>query len=338
MSDVLVQSTALSVRDGDVDVHALTVSLGAGVHAFLGRREDGAGAALKGLAGVLPARRGRVLIHGRAPREVRTRVAYVGLDVILPDALRVREVLEIAAALRGEAARDAKTILGPLRLEGLAERLVKTLSAAEARSVAVAEALASTVVDVLLIEEPFFRFDAGAAATLLPALQAKKGCVVIATASTRDAGLFAADYVLFDRGRPLQMASIADARGRFGDGKVRYRVLASDARSLLARLAEEDVPRIALEGDAIIVEGEDAEALARALGRAIVKSGVDVRHLAPEVPPLDELRANVSGHLAGVYSAAMARAGAPATPREPHAATTPAPDLPTPPPRLGGQA
>ena len=337
MSDVLVQSDALSVRDGDIDVHALTVSLHAGVHAFLGRREDGAGAALAGLAGALPSRRGRVLIHGKNPREVRTRVAYVGLEVTLPDALRVREVLEVAAAIRGEPARDPKAILGPLRLEGLAERPVKTLSAAEARSVAVAEALASTIVDVLFVEEPFFRFDAGATALLLPALKAKKGCVVVATASTRDASLIASDYVLFDRGRALQTASIADARSRFGAGKARYRVIASDARALLARLAEEDVPRIALDGEAIVIEGDHAEALARALGRAIVKSGVDVRHLAPDVPPLDELRANVAGHLAGVYGAAMKQAAPKAAPAAPGDAPPP-PDLPTPPPRLGGSA
>jgi ABC-type multidrug transport system ATPase subunit len=334
MSGVLIQSEGLTVRDGDVDVQTLTVSLGAGVHAFLGRKEDGAGAALAGLAGILPARRGRVLIHGKNPRDVRQRVAYVGLEVTLPDALRVREVLEVAAALRGEPARDPKTILGALRLEGLAERPVKTLSAAEARSVAVAEALASTIVDVILLEEPFFRFDAGAAATLLPALRAKKGCVVVATPSTRDASLVADDYVLFDRGRPLQVSSIAEARGRFGAGKVRYRVIASDARSLLARLAEEEVERIALDGDAIIVEGDHVESLAKALGRAIVKSGVDVRHMAPDVPPLDELRANVAGHLAGVYSAAAARAAAPAPTATPTAA--PITDLPTPPPRLGG--
>lgn len=336
MSGILVESEALSVRDGDVDVHGLSVSLRAGVHAFLGRREDGAAAALAGLAGVLPARRGRVLIQGKNPREVRTRVAYVGLEVTLPDALLVREVLEVAAAIRREPARDPKVILGPLRLEGLAERPVKSLSAAEARSVTVAEALASTIVDVILLEEPFFCFDAGAAATLLPALKAKKGCVVVATASTRDAGLFATDYVLFDRGRPLQIASIADARGRFGAGKVRYRVLASDARSLLARLAEEDIERIALDGEAIVVEGDKAEDLARALGRAIVKSGVDVRHLAPEVPPLDELRANVAGHLASVYNAAMSRAAPPPALAAAEDASVAVPALPTPPPRLGG--
>lgn len=335
MSGVFVQSDALSVRAGDVDVQALTVALRAGVHAFLGRPEDGAGAALAGLAGVLPARRGSVRIHGKEPREVRARVAYVGLEVTLPDALRVREVLEVAAAIRGEAVRDPKAILGPLRLEGLTERPVKTLSAAEARAVAVAEALASTIVDVIFLEEPFFRFDAGAAATLLPALKAKKGCVVVATASTRDAALFASDYVLFDRGRPLQTASIGDARSRFGAGKVRYRVIASDARRLLACLAEQDVPRIALDGDAIIVEGDHAEVLAKALGRAIVQSGVDVRHLAPDVPPLDELRANVAGHLAGVYNAAMTNAAAKAAAPASGGATSAA-SLPTPPPRLGG--
>jgi hypothetical protein len=116
---------------------------------------------------------------------------------------------------------------------------------------------------------------------------------------------------------------------------VRYRVIASDARRLLAALAEQDVPRIALDGDAIVVEGDHAEALAKALGRAIVQSGVDVRHLAPDVPPLDELRANVAGHLAGVYNAAMTSAATKAAPPASGAAT-PSPTLPTPTPRLGG--
>ena len=86
-------------------------------------------------------------------------------------------------------------MLAPLGLEALAKRRVDTLDASEARAVALAEALASPSVSIVLIEEPFVSMAASAVSALPKALAGKKNaCVVVSTASASDAALLADDF------------------------------------------------------------------------------------------------------------------------------------------------
>lgn len=309
----------VSARAAPLTVAPLTVELGAGVHALLGTQADGVGLLLGALAGMHPLRSGRVEILGGdlASEAVRKQIGYVPLDLKLPDPWTVEETLRAADAIRGEPERDQAPRLAVLGLAPLARRRAKTLSGEEARAVALCEALTSTRVRVLLLEEPFAKMDARAAAAFPSILRerARAGaCVVVATASTREAAELAEDHLTFDRGALVKRAPSSDLVALEGAGGARIRIMATpaDARAVVASLSSEaDIASIAAESDGmILVTGRELLSLAAAVGRAIRRAGVDVEMIRPEPLPLDELRAATAGDVAGAYRAAFERAAA----------------------------
>jgi ABC-2 type transport system ATP-binding protein len=323
----------LTARAAPLALAPLNLALGAGVHALLGTQADGVGLLLSVLAGMHAPRSGRVeMLGGDLSREaVRKQIGYVPLDLKLPDPWTVEETLRAADAIRGEAQRDQGLRLAVLGLSPLARRRAKTLSTEEARGVALCEALTSTKVRVLLLEEPFAKMDARAAAAFPGILQerARAGaCVVVATASTREAAELAEDHLTFDRGALVKRAPSGDLVALQGPGGVQIRILAAsaDARALVASLASEvDIASMSADADGmILVTGHELLSLAAAVGRAIRRAGVDVEMIRPEPLPLDELRAATAGDVAGAYRAAFERAAVvPIT-----ATTPPLPEVP----------
>ena len=202
----MIRLTGVSARRRPLALAGVTAAWEAGVHSLLGARVDGGPLLLALIAGAARARAGslQVLDGDPADAAVRARVAYVPLDVALPEALRVDEALSLAAALRGEPVRAPAERLAPLGLEALAPRRVRSLSWAEARGVALAEALTSTRVRVILVEEPLVSMDPRACRRIAEELRARgdAGCAVLVdTASPRDAAEVATDHLLL-RGGP----------------------------------------------------------------------------------------------------------------------------------------
>jgi ABC-type multidrug transport system ATPase subunit len=188
---------------------------------------------------------------------------------------------------------------------------VGTLAPEEARAVALAEALTSTRVRVLLLEEPLVGVDPRAVARLPELLRARgrEGCaVLVATASLRDAGDLADDHVLLRGGTVVGRAASLDELAAFSPGGVRMRILVSDPRALLAALAaEEAVDAVARSDGAVVARGRDAPGLAAAVGRAVVASAVDLTEMRIEPPTMDEARGAVAGIATATYEAAHAR-------------------------------
>lgn len=86
------------------------------------------------------------------------------------------------------------------------------------------------------------------------------------------------------------------------------RVVASDPQALLAAVAAEPaVEAVARRDGAVVARGRDAMALAAAVGRAVVASGVDVTEMRIEPPSMDEARAASAGVATATYEAAYAR-------------------------------
>jgi ABC-type multidrug transport system ATPase subunit len=291
----VIELDRVAARRRPLALASVSLHWGAGVHAVLGRREDGGALLLALIAGAARPRSGRVTVLGGAPDDasVRTRVAVVPLDPTLPDALRVGEAMVLAAAIRGEPAREPSDRLRVLGIESLAKRPVRSLSLAEARAVALAEAVTSSRVRVLLVEEPLVAMDPRASGLLPEQLRARgtEGCaVVLLTASHRDAGDLADDHVLIERGGIITQAASTGARPGASPAEARLRVVAQDspaARAIVVALAlDETVEGVAQEGASIVARGRDAVALARCVGRAIVEAGVDVAEIRCE-PPLD---------------------------------------------------
>jgi ABC-2 type transport system ATP-binding protein len=271
----------------------------AGAHAIVGGRTDGGPLLLELLAGLTKTRAGRLQVLGAAPSDdaVRRQVAFVPLEPALPEAMRVREALSIAASVRKEPPRDEGKRLATLGIEGLLERAVRTLSCGEARAVAMAEALTSSTVRVLLLEDPLVAIDPRAAGRVTEALRARArdGCaVVLTTGSMRDAGELADDLVtlrggsIVGQGACVDVIAASGASGAHVTGGARLRVILRDpasAAAFVAALAREvDVESIERDEGAVRLRGQDATTLARAAGRAAVEAGVDIAELRIDVP------------------------------------------------------
>jgi ABC-type multidrug transport system ATPase subunit len=297
-----VATASLVARRGRVALSAISAEWGPGAHAILGTADDGGPLLLSVIAGRVAPRSGRARVLGEDPRHrsVRPRVAHVPMEVALPDALRVDEALALAATLRGEPARDAVARLAPLGIEALAQRAVRSLPLAEARAVALAEALTSEAVRVVLVEEPFAAMDARAAGRVANLLRARADAgvvVVVATASVGDAADVADDHLLLRRGAVVRRGGSDDALvGFWHDGdQARLRVVmrdAEDGRALAAALARQpEVLGVERLVGAVCARGRDAEPLAQAAARAAIEAGVDVTELRFDPPSLDEARA-----------------------------------------------
>jgi len=306
----------LTARHRGQDVIDVTCTLQAGRHALLGRVEDGVSVLLACIAGEARPKRGSLTVLGGPPSAQRGRVAWIPTLVKLPDVLRVDETIAIARSIRKNAPVDASAVLAPLGLEALAKRRTGSLSASEARAVAVAEALASPSVSVVLIEEPFVSMAAPAASALPRILASRKNtCVVVSTASASDAALLADDFLVFDRGKLATVTT--DLRGASRETP-RLRIMAEDTRALAAELAKkEEITRLELAAHGILVEGTDTVALATAVNAAIVDARANVQSIDAEPASLEALRKP------------PAKAPAPAAPAAP-----PTPQAPTPQPRL----
>jgi ABC-2 type transport system ATP-binding protein len=266
------------------------------------------------IAGRARLRSGRLRVLGEDPATsaaVRRQIALVSMEPPLPDALAVGEVLAMAATLRGEPRSDPAARLAVLGVEALAPRRVGTLAPEEARAVALAEALTSTCVRVLLLDEPRVNVDPRAAAHLPGVLRgrARDGrAVLVATASLRDTGDLADDHVLLRGGTVAGRAGSLDELAAFSPDGVRMRIVTSDPQALLAAVAREPaVEAVARRDAAVVARGRDATALAAAVGRAVVASGADVTEMRLEPPSMDEARAASAGVATATYEAAFAR-------------------------------
>jgi ABC-type multidrug transport system ATPase subunit len=340
-SEALVVLENVTSREAPVALAPATFSLGIGAHALVGTREDAVGLVLATIAGRVRARSGSVRVLGATPHDLRVRkaIAHVGREVALPEVMRVGEVLEMAAAVRGEPIGDPRVRLERLGIAELLPRRVRTLLPAEARAVALAEALTSTA-KIVLLDEPYVDVDPRAASRLAAAVGARAvdGCVVVATASLREAAELADDHLLFERGRFVhRTTALSDVIAR-GAGPARLRAIVEDPRTLLAALAAETAP-VSIEAGprSVTVSGPDVLALADAVARAALRANVEIVSLRAEAPPLEELRASIAGDAAAAYRAATERHAPPAPPPASFAPPPPLPPAqPSPPPPVEG--
>ncbi len=306
-----------------------------GVLAVLGAPYDGTTLLLSVLAGLVRPKSGRVQVRGA--------VAHVPVDVVLPDALRVEEVCELAGELRGDPRKPAPERLAPLGLEALARRRASSLSPAEARGVSLAIALSSTA-PVLLVEEPLAMIEPTVPSRVIEAIRARAAagaCVVVTTASVRDATRVADQLGVLTRGVYAPLPPALAHVGPLGAGVRIVIAPTADARaqasSLVAALSEHaSVTSVDAAGAgptaaatiAIHVRGPDLVALASAVTRAIASARVDVEAIETAVMPLDAIRATLAAPRPGTL---------PSKPPPPLSAPPPAMHVSQPPPPPGGE-
>ena len=291
----MIALEGIASRRGGLARASLSLDWDAGMHAVVGGTPDGAPELLAIVAGLERPRTGSVRVLDGNPHDaqVRRAIALVPATPALPERMTVRETLELAAAIRGDAATPpAAERLATLGVEALAGRRVLGLSLEEARAVALVEALTAPSVRVILVEEPRVSVDPRAAALLPERLRARAaaGCaVVMTTPSMRDAATLGDDHLFLTAARPPAMA--------------RLRIVTRDPAALVSAIAREpavegvsrhDAPRsgngaasAATAGalGVVVARGPDASALAHAVGRAVVASGADVVEMRQDFTP-----------------------------------------------------
>jgi len=278
----------------------------AGVLGIVGAPKDGTSLLLDLIDGTAPPASGRVVVLGGSPDAVRARLARVSLEAPLPDALRVDEVCDLAADLRGEPRRSAEEILGALGIGALARRRVRSLALEERRAVALAIAVGSKA-EVLLIEEPLALLDPVAPRLVVDALRARaaSACVIVTTASPRDATRLADRLGVLTSGiysqLPPELAHMS--LGPEGGASILVVVAPTHGKSGAAALAgilggDDAVARVETatyaapsEAVSVVVSGRDLARLSRAVTHAIATARVDVELVEASTLSLDAIRA-----------------------------------------------
>jgi hypothetical protein len=142
--------------------------------------------------------------------------------------------------------------------------------------------------------------------------------VVVSTASLRDAGDLGDHHVLLRGGIVVGEAASLAALAEFTPSGARVRVVTSDPAALAAALAREAAVEAVARRDnaghgSVVARGRGTTALAEAVARAVVESGVEVSLMRFDPPTLEEARAAAAGVTAAVYQTALERARAAAT-------------------------
>jgi heme exporter protein A len=200
--------------------------------ALIGRNGAGKTTLLRTIAGFSRPGRGRILIHGKEPRETETRrqLGFIGHGISVYDELSALENLMLYGKLYGVAdpRKSAMEWLERTGLERVRDGLVREFSRGMRQRLAVARAFLHEP-SVLLLDEPFTALDDRAIAvlqTLLRQALADRKTIVISTHQLREALDLASHVALLIRGElafngpctPEMAADPGLVYARYGEG------------------------------------------------------------------------------------------------------------------------
>lgn len=325
----VLHAIRLHVQDLRGAIYGLTLALPAGpIGALIGTPSDGTSALTSALAGLLRPLGGALTVAGRAPHAdpaLRARIGALLDEPMLPDVGRVRDLLVMARRLRGgEAPRESW--YEPLGLALLEMRSIASLDRSERRNVGLALALAVPSPILIALHEPLAEVSHASADTLGPLLRARSeagACVLLLTASVRDATTLADDVAMLERGAIGRAVGAPDIDALTPGSPVELHVWCDMQRAMASALVldplVQGVTWSASEANAAItVLGADLESCARAVARVASANGVNVRALRPVIPSTPEVNAATAGMvLAARHHAAYGASRPPVEPGNP---------------------
>jgi ABC-2 type transport system ATP-binding protein len=276
-----------TVALADVDLE-----LTGGVIGLLGHNGAGKSTALKLSGGFDSPSAGRVRVFGADPRRDPSVYGRVG---IVPDRnalwpfMRVEETVALLARLRGAAdpPAAARAALARVELADAARRRVGGLSHGMRQRVRIAAAMAHEP-DLLLLDEPLEGLDPPRRrdmVALIGRLGAEGRTVVVSSHVLHEVERMADRVLVLVNGRLVAEGAPAAIRRLIDDVPRRVRVEAGAAgRALAGELLRSGHVRSAgVEdgGGSLLLETEDAEALALALAPAARRTGATLRRVEP---------------------------------------------------------
>jgi ABC-2 type transport system ATP-binding protein len=282
----------------------VTTVFGGGAIGLLGPNGAGKSTMIKALLGFIAPDRGRMLVLGldvaHAPLEIRARVGYMPeSDAHIPAMNAVTFVAycgELSGLPRADAMQRAHEVLFYVGLGEARYRNVETYSTGMKQRIKLAQALVHDP-DLLFLDEPTNGMDPKGRDEMLELIRDlahHKGVnVILSSHLLPDIEFTCDDVVVMDKGRvaaagPIQ--SLKQPRGQVFE----LRVKTADLAGFIARLGaaglechatDDDVMRVFVPGDG---GAHDLFAIA-------AREGVQVRHLRPSVPTLEDVFADAVG-------------------------------------------
>lgn len=284
----------------------VTAAFSSGAVGLLGPNGAGKSTMLRSLLGFLVPERGRMRVLGldvaQSPLEIRSRVGYMPeSDAHIPGMNAVSFVAycgELAGLPRVDAMQRAHEMLFYVGLGEARYRNVETYSMGMKQRIKLAQALVHDP-DLLLLDEPTNGMDPKGRDEMLELVRDlghHKGVNLIVSSHLLPDVEYACDHVIvIDKGAIAAagpIAALKQPRGRAfelrvktADGDLDRFVRRLRAAGLECQATDEDVMRVFVPGD----EG------ARTVFALAASEGVQVRHLRPSVPTLEDVFANAVG-------------------------------------------
>ena len=293
MTTAVVEASGLYAREAAGFVIGLDLALPSGtVGALIGTPQDGARALTHALAGLLRPFGGRLTIGGHAPwssPRTRLRIGVLLDEPMLPDLGTVRQLLAWSRALRGE--REGNEWLSGTGIAELSNVPVRALDRRQARSVALALALAIPSPLLLVLHEPLSglaREDARWLREQLQARAAQGACVLVLTASTNDAVALADDVATLQRGRIGRAIGAPDAHELAPGATLEVHVWTDHPREVAAAMSLEPSTKGVWmsedKGAALVLRTEAPAATAAAVARVIGQQHAQLLGLQTMLP------------------------------------------------------
>lgn len=230
----------------------------------LGPNGAGKSTAIALMLGLQQPTAGEVRLFGRAPQDLAARrgVGVMMQEVMLPDALRVRELISMTSAYYPEPLTLAET-LALSGVEKLSHRPYAKLSGGQKRQVQFALAICGRP-RLLFLDEPTTGLDINARETMWSAVRGlvKGGAsIVLTTHYIEEAEALADRVVVMAKGRQVAEGTVEEMRAVV----VRKRVDCVTATALAAIEGWPEVSAAAQTGRQISITTTDAESVVRKL-------------------------------------------------------------------------
>ena len=276
----------------------------AGAVGLLGPNGAGKSTMLKSLLGLLTPDSGRIhvldLDVARQPLEIRARVGYMPeTDAHIPGMTAVSFVAycaELSGLPAADAMQRAHEVLYYVGLGEARYRNVETYSTGMKQRIKLAQALVHDP-DLLFLDEPTNGMDPKGRDEMLELVRDlghNKGVSLILSSHLLPDVEFTCDYVVvMDKGQVATQGPINELKGP--TGRVYELRIKGDLRGFLDVLATAGMESHATDEDVMRVFVPAAVGDHTAIFKAAAQFGVQVRHLRPSVPTLEDVFAKAIG-------------------------------------------
>ena len=285
----------------------VTATFGSGAVGLLGPNGAGKSTLIKSLLGFLVPERGRLRVLGldvtEAPLEVRARVGYMPEnDGHIPGMNAVSFVAycaELAGLPRVDAMQRAHEVLFYVGLGEARYRNVETYSTGMKQRIKLAQALVHDP-DLLFLDEPTNGMDPRGRDEMLELIRdlahAKGVNLILSSHLLPDVEYTCDEVVVIDKGRIATsgpITALKQPRGRLYE--LRVKAPGGDRAAFRARLTAKGIECHQSDDDDVMRVFVPGESGARDLFALAAAEGVQVRHLRPSVPTLEDVFAHAVG-------------------------------------------